>query len=52
MNIVNEKIKLPSGKEISIETGKLAKQADGSVVVRMEDTMLLAKKVEARWKQQ
>jgi len=42
MNIVNEKIKLPSGKEISIETGKLAKQADGSVVVRMEDTMLLA----------
>ncbi len=33
---------LPNGKEISIETGKLAKQADGSVVVRMGDTMLLA----------
>jgi polyribonucleotide nucleotidyltransferase len=30
------------GRMISIETGKLAKQADGSVVVRMGDTMLLA----------
>ncbi|MDX5321841.1 MAG: polyribonucleotide nucleotidyltransferase, partial [Bacteroidota bacterium] len=30
------------GKEISIETGKLAKQADGSVVVRMGNTMILA----------
>jgi len=30
------------GKEISVETGKLAKQADGSVVVRMGDTMILA----------
>ena len=30
------------GKTITIETGKLAKQADGSVVVRMGDTMLLA----------
>jgi polyribonucleotide nucleotidyltransferase len=35
------------GKEISIETGKLAKQADGSVVVRMGDTMLLATVVAA-----
>ena len=42
MNIINKKINLPNGKEISIETGKLAKQADGSVVVRMGDTMLLA----------
>tara|TARA_B100000674_G_scaffold453867_1_gene426426 strand:- start:440 stop:2590 length:2151 start_codon:yes stop_codon:yes gene_type:complete len=42
MNIINEKISLPNGKEISIETGKLAKQADGSVVVRMGDTMILA----------
>ena len=42
MNIINEKISLPGGKEISIETGKLAKQADGSVIVRMGDTMLLA----------
>ena len=39
MNIINEKISLPGGKEISIETGKLAKQADGSVIVRMDDTM-------------
>ena len=35
MNIVNKKMTLPNGKEISIETGKLAKQADGSVVLRM-----------------
>ncbi|MCB9194942.1 MAG: polyribonucleotide nucleotidyltransferase [Flavobacteriales bacterium] len=42
MNIVNKKMTLPNGKEVSIETGKLAKQADGSVVVRMGDTMLLA----------
>ncbi|MFT5829085.1 MAG: polyribonucleotide nucleotidyltransferase [Urechidicola sp.] len=42
MNIVNKKMTLPNGKEISIETGKLAKQADGSVVLRMGDTMLLA----------
>ena len=42
MNIVNQTINLGGGKEISIETGKLAKQADGSVVVRMGDTMILA----------
>ncbi len=42
MNIVNKKMTLPNGTEISIETGKLAKQADGSVVLRMGDTMLLA----------
>ena len=41
-NIVNKSIKLSDGREITIETGKLAKQADGSVVVRMGDTMLLA----------
>jgi len=35
------------GKEITIETGKLAKQADGSVVVRMGDTMVLATVVSA-----
>ena len=45
MNIVNQTINLGNGKEISIETGKLAKQADGSVVVRMGDTMLLATSV-------
>src|SRR5258708_15102595 len=33
---------LPDGREITVETGKLARQADGSVVVRMGDTMLLA----------
>jgi polyribonucleotide nucleotidyltransferase len=38
---------MTGGKEISIETGKLAKQADGSVVVRLGDTMLLATVVAA-----
>ena len=33
---------LPDGREITIETGKLARQADGAVVLRMGDTMLLA----------
>jgi polyribonucleotide nucleotidyltransferase len=41
-NIVNKTIPLPDGREITIETGKLAKQADGSVVVRMGNTMILA----------
>ncbi len=48
MNIVNKKMTLPNGKEVSIETGKLAKQADGSVVVRMGDTMLLATVVSSK----
>lgn len=39
---ITEKIILADGREITIETGKLAKQANGSVVVRMGDTMLLA----------
>ena len=38
---------MPDGAEITIETGKLAKQADGSVVVRMGNTMLLATVVSA-----
>jgi polyribonucleotide nucleotidyltransferase len=42
MNIVKKTITLNDGRTIEIETGKLAKQADGSVVVRMGDTMLLA----------
>ena len=42
MNIQNQTIDLGNGREISIETGKLAKQAHGSVVVRSGDTMLLA----------
>lgn len=40
--IVTKSIKMPDGAEITIETGKLAKQADGSVVVKSGNTMLLA----------
>jgi polyribonucleotide nucleotidyltransferase len=47
MNIGIKKSIVTGGKEISVETGKLAKQADGSVVVRMGDTMLLATVVSA-----
>lgn len=46
--VYNEIIDLGDGRTISIETGKLAKQADGSVVVRMGDSMLLATAVSAR----
>ena len=42
MNIVKKSIQLNDGRIIEIETGKLAKQADGSVVVKMGNTMLLA----------
>ncbi len=42
MNIGIKKSMISGGKEISIETGKLAKQADGSIVLRMGDTMILA----------
>ena len=42
MNIVKKLIVLNDGREIEIETGKLAKQAEGSVVVKMGKTMLLA----------
>jgi len=42
LNVITKTIKLKDGREIIIETGKLAKQADGAVVVRMGDTMLLA----------
>ncbi|MGC3978471.1 MAG: polyribonucleotide nucleotidyltransferase [Paludibacteraceae bacterium] len=42
MNVVTKTITLGDGREITIETGKLAKQADGSVVVKMGNTMLLA----------
>jgi polyribonucleotide nucleotidyltransferase len=41
-NAITQEITLNDGRKISIETGKLAKQADGSVVVRMGETMLLA----------
>jgi len=46
--VTQEIIDLGDGRTISIETGKLAKQADGSVVVRMGDAMLLATAVSAR----
>jgi polyribonucleotide nucleotidyltransferase len=40
--VITKTCKLPDGREITIETGKLARQADGSVVVRMGNTMILA----------
>lgn len=46
--VTKEVIDLGDGRSISIETGKLAKQADGSVVVRMGNAMLLATVVSAR----
>ena len=42
MNVINKTIELGDGRTITIETGKLAKQADGAVTVRMGNTMLLA----------
>ena len=42
MKAIEHKISLADGREITIETGKLARQADGSVVVRMGNTMILA----------
>ena len=39
---LSKSFQLEDGRTVTIETGKLAKQADGSVVVRMDDTMLLA----------
>lgn len=41
-NAIIKEISLPDGRIITIETGKLARQADGAVVVRLGDTMLLA----------
>ena len=48
MNVIKKTIALPDGREITIETGKLAKQADGAVEVRMGNTMLLATVVTAK----
>ncbi len=42
LNVIKKVVDLGDGRTIEIETGKLAKQADGSVVVKMGDTMLLA----------
>jgi polyribonucleotide nucleotidyltransferase len=47
LNVIQKTIDLGDGRTITIETGKLAKQADGSVVVRMGKTMLLATVVSA-----
>jgi polyribonucleotide nucleotidyltransferase len=47
-NIITKSCKLPDGREITIETGKLARQADGSVVLRMGNTMILATVVSAQ----
>jgi len=41
-NEIIKSIDLPDGRKITLQTGKLAKQAHGSVVVRLDDTMLLA----------
>ena len=42
MNVITKTISLPDGRTISIETGKVAKQADGAAVLRMGNTVLLA----------
>ncbi len=42
MNIITKTVSLPDGRQITIETGKLAKQADGSCTLRMGNTVLLA----------
>jgi len=47
-NVVQKTIDLGDGRTITIETGKLARQADGSVVIRMGKTMLLATVVSAK----
>ena len=48
LNPIKKTISLPDGREITVETGKLAKQADGAVEVRMGGTMLLATVVSAK----
>ena len=48
MNPIKKTIKLADGREITLETGKLAKQADGAVELRMGNTMLLATVVSAK----
>ena len=42
MNVITKSVQLPDGRTITIETGKVAKQADGSVTLRMGNTVLLA----------
>ena len=42
MNVITKTLQLADGRTITIETGKVAKQTDGSVVLRMNNTVLLA----------
>ena len=42
MNVITKTVQLPDGRTITIETGKVAKQADGAAVLRMGNTVLLA----------
>ena len=42
MNVITKTVQLPDGRTISIETGKVAKQADGAALLRMGNTVLLA----------
>ena len=48
MQVIEKTITLPDGRTIVLETGKLAKQADGSVMLKMGNTMLLATVVSAQ----
>ena len=48
MNPIKKTITLADGRQITLETGKLAKQADGAVELRMGNTMLLATVVSAK----
>lgn len=48
LNPIKKTIELPDGRVITLETGKLAKQADGAVELRMGNTMLLATVVSAK----
>ena len=42
MNVITKTLQLADGRNITIETGKVAKQADGAAVLRMGNTVLLA----------
>jgi len=48
MNVISKTVSLPDGRQITIETGKLAKQADGAVTLRLNNTVLLATVVAAK----
>ena len=42
MNVITKTVSLPDGRTITIETGKVAKQCDGSCMLTMGNTVLLA----------